>query len=155
MKSPLTQCKEEVEEHSLTHLPYRDWCRHCIRGRGREWPHRCVVEEVSLPELHADLCFLGDEAEPGKTLPVRVMRERTSNMMLAAALPSKSTHSCIAKRAVAHMKEIGVVHGDVVVRTDQEPAIMAIAGDIGRVRAAAGGGRYVIEQSLAGRQQRQ
>lgn len=61
--------------------------------------------------------------------------------MLAAAPPSKSTHSYIAKRTVAFMKDIGVVHGDIVVRTDQEPVMMAIAEEIGRFRVAAGGRR--------------
>lgn len=39
------------------------------------------------------------------------------------------------------MKDIGVVHGDIVVRTDQEPVMMAIAEEIGRFRVAAGGRR--------------
>ena len=47
-------------------------------------------------------------------------------------------------------EKIGVVHGDVLVKTDQEPAIMAIIEEAGRVRAAEGGGRYVIEQSPVG-----
>ncbi len=24
------------EEHQRTHLPYRNWCRHCVMGRGKE-----------------------------------------------------------------------------------------------------------------------
>lgn len=59
----------KVEEHCLTRLPYRSRCRHCVRGRGREWPHRRVDEEPSMPELHADLCFLGEESEPGRASP--------------------------------------------------------------------------------------
>ena len=31
----------EVEEHEATeHIQYRDWCRHCIAGRGIGQPHR-------------------------------------------------------------------------------------------------------------------
>ena len=31
--------QEEVEKHNLTHLPFRNWCPHCMRGRGKEAPH--------------------------------------------------------------------------------------------------------------------
>ena len=27
---------ETVREHEMTHVPYRNWCRHCVRGRGKE-----------------------------------------------------------------------------------------------------------------------
>ena len=26
--------KETVDKHNLTHIPYRAWCPHCVRGRG-------------------------------------------------------------------------------------------------------------------------
>jgi hypothetical protein len=78
------------------------------------------------------------------------MQERTTRLTLAAVVPTKSTNTYITRRIVAFMKEIGVVHGDVLVKTDQEPAIMAIIEEGGRVRAAEGGGRYVIEQSPVG-----
>ena len=34
--------QEEVEKHNLTHLPFRNWCPHCMKGRGKEAPHRSV-----------------------------------------------------------------------------------------------------------------
>ena len=71
-------------------------------------------------------------------------------MKVAAAVPSKTTNSYISKRVVAFMKGLGVVHGEVLVRSDQEPAMKAILSEVGRVRAAEGGGRYVMEQSLVG-----
>ena len=30
--------QEEVERHNLTHLPFRNWCTHCARGRGQRGP---------------------------------------------------------------------------------------------------------------------
>ncbi len=150
MQDPKLPKECDIQDHNLTHLPFRSWCRHCVRGRGKEMPHKKLQDEPGMIELHADLCFLGDENDPGNTVPVFVMRERTTRMTLAAVVPSKSTNTYITKRIVAFMKEIGVVHGDVLVKTDQEPAIMAIIEEAGRVRAAEGGGRYVIEQSPVG-----
>ena len=33
---PRQPSQQEKEEHEMTHLPFRSWCRHCIMGRGRE-----------------------------------------------------------------------------------------------------------------------
>ena len=130
----------EVLEHRKTHLPYRNWCRHCARGRGTEMPHLKSKDEHSLPEVHLDFGFLGEEGEPGNTLRVLVVRERWTRMTMSSATPSKSTGSFIAKRVVAFLREIGAEQGDLIVKSDQEPAIMSIVTEIGRIRAAAGGG---------------
>ena len=37
---PYTPTRTEVYEHEVTHLPYRNWCKHCVRGRGVSSPHQ-------------------------------------------------------------------------------------------------------------------
>ena len=32
--------QKELDEHMATHLPYRNWCKHCISGRGQNDHHR-------------------------------------------------------------------------------------------------------------------
>ena len=93
---PIMPSESEVAEHMKTHLPFRNWCRHCVRGRGTEMPHQRVTGERELPEIHFDFAFLGDEGHPGETLPVLVVRERLSRMTMASAVPSKSTGTFIA-----------------------------------------------------------
>ena len=39
-RAPKGPTKEEREKHEATHLPFREWCQHCIRGRGRNKPHK-------------------------------------------------------------------------------------------------------------------
>ena len=39
MLDPRWPSAAEVAEHELMHLPYRNWCRQCVRGRGKELPH--------------------------------------------------------------------------------------------------------------------
>ena len=147
MADPMKPKAEEIEEHEKTHLPYRSWCRHCVRGRGKEAPHLASKEGPGLPEYHMDYGFFGEEGEPGKTVPVLVVRERSTRMTMAAAVPTKTTRAYIARRVVAFMKEVGNEYGDIVVKSDQEPAITSIVAEVGRVRAAGGGGRYVVENS--------
>ncbi len=33
-RAPVTPSAQEVLEHDVTHIPYRNWCRHCVEGRG-------------------------------------------------------------------------------------------------------------------------
>ena len=47
-KSKVT--KEERENHELTHTPFRWWCRHCVRGRGRNKAHKSMVRRNELKE---------------------------------------------------------------------------------------------------------
>ena len=37
---PRLPSRQEVQEHELTHIPYRSWCAHCVRGAGRSDEHR-------------------------------------------------------------------------------------------------------------------
>ena len=39
-RAPPRVSLKEREEHEVTHTPYRSWCPYCVRGRGRNTPHR-------------------------------------------------------------------------------------------------------------------
>ena len=42
LRDPGTPTQKEMEEHNITHLPFRSWCPHCIAGRRRtRWISRC------------------------------------------------------------------------------------------------------------------
>ena len=30
---------KEVQEHMLTHVPFRNWCTHCVAGKAKNNPH--------------------------------------------------------------------------------------------------------------------
>ena len=40
MASPDSPSRREVEDHNLTHIPFRSWCNHWLRGRGRKGAHK-------------------------------------------------------------------------------------------------------------------
>ena len=81
---------------------------------------------------------------------VLVVREVQSKMTMSSAVPSKSTGTFIAKRVVAFLREIGCEQCDLVAKSNQEPAITSIVSEVGRIRAASGGGRYIVESSPVG-----
>ena len=98
--------EEERKEHEMTHLPFRSWCRHCVRGRGKEMPHRSSSEETIGPEMSFDFFFLGDE-DGSKSMPVLMAIERATRMKMCTPVPSKSTGEFVARRVLAFMQETG------------------------------------------------
>ena len=40
LKSPFQPTAQEVAERNLTHLPFRNWCPHCIMGKARNVSHK-------------------------------------------------------------------------------------------------------------------
>ena len=44
-RAPRGPTQIEKESHELTHLPYRAWRSHCVRGCGGKTPHRTRREE--------------------------------------------------------------------------------------------------------------
>ena len=59
---PRLPSQREVDEHNLTHLPYRSWCPICIQAKGKEMDHRRDDgKDRRFPEYSWDFCFPGDE----------------------------------------------------------------------------------------------
>ena len=53
-----TPAKAEVEEHEKTHLPFRSWCKACVKGRGVASPHaRRDGVNTGVPHIDIDYCF--------------------------------------------------------------------------------------------------
>ena len=40
MASPDLPSTRAVQYHNLTHIPFRSWCNHCLRERGRRSAHK-------------------------------------------------------------------------------------------------------------------
>ena len=88
---PRLPSEREREEHEMTHLPFRSWCRHCIICR------RTMEEERQVLEVHLEYIFMGDEKE-GKTLSFLVAIERETRAVLSTVVPRKTTGDWICRR---------------------------------------------------------
>ena len=78
LRGPAEPTKEEIEEHMISHMPYRSWCPHCVRGRGRNLAHRQrdKDEDPTVPTLSADYAFMGKD--DNKAMPVLAQRDSRS-----------------------------------------------------------------------------
>jgi hypothetical protein len=63
--NPALPSRAEIELHMLTHLPFRSWCEHCVRGRGESVKHEKVEELPEQPEVHMDFSSWGRRASSG------------------------------------------------------------------------------------------
>lgn len=143
---PKEPTEAERRDHEMTHLPFRSWCRHCVRGRGKEEACRKGEGEVEKAEIHMDFMYMGEEAG-GKTLTILVVKERRTRAIMASVAPSKGSADFLAKRTMAFMREVGCELEEVTVKSDNEPSIVAVIDWIGRLRAAKGGRGMVVEHS--------
>ena len=144
---PRLPSQKEVEDHYLTHVPYRNWCPHCVRGRGKDLDHRKGLDEDRcLREFSFDYCFPGDEK--GAKVTVLVGRERVTGMTMASVVPVKGTSGQFAAMKVLDfIKECGASEAEIILKSDQEPAIEALMKDVVKARGVA---ITVIEKSPVG-----
>ena len=129
----------EVLKHRLTHRPYRSWCPHCVKGKGREDKHGQSSQKFivpGIPKIVADYFFIGrrrsanrtersldeEEAEKEGQTPILVIKDCHSKALFAHACPCKGAHEAVVARVVSDLDMLG--YKRVLVRTDGEPAIL-------------------------------
>ena len=92
------------------------------------------------------LCSLGTK-EATNTLTMLVARERSRVITLLTVAPRKSSNGWLAKRVMAFMREAGCEVEAEVMKTDNEPSLLKVVEEVGRLRAAKGGRGLVVENS--------
>ena len=66
LRDPGLPSRKDREEHDVTHIPYRSWCSHCVRGSGRDAQSRTIKGEMAhsdVPRVHLDYCFFTEDSK--------------------------------------------------------------------------------------------
>ena len=46
----------------LTHIPYRQWCQHCVSGKAKGNPHRSAAGQIrEIPTVVMDYMYLKEK----------------------------------------------------------------------------------------------
>ena len=62
---PANVSKEEFDSHQLTHLPFRSWCDHCVRGNAVGDAHRPRIDpHRGEAKMGMDYLFLARTTDP-------------------------------------------------------------------------------------------
>ena len=87
---PYKPTEDERLAHSVTHLPFRAWCSHCVKGLARDWPHRSDYgQPPDIPMVAMDFCFVNTESGDD-VLTILAMKEKPFQSVGATVLPDKS-----------------------------------------------------------------
>ena len=133
--TPTMPSAEEVAQHNISHIPYRSWCRHCVRGKGRAMHHQQHREldrdrARQRPRIHMDYFYLGPREED-KSLPLLAIIEEQSQRTFSVAMPCKGVeHQYPVAVAVRLLRALGLQGG--VIKTDTERSIVALRNAVQR-----------------------
>ena len=136
----------EVDEHEITHFPYRSWCPSCVRGAGVNDPHKRHQPRPEIATISLDYSFLSsaDEKTEG-CMPVLNLKDTWSKRCCSEIVPRKGAHSYAVEVVQRFITSLGYTR--VILKSDQEPAIMALKE---MVRNTTNGCTITFEQSPVG-----
>ena len=137
--------EEEQKRHRTTHLPFRSWCPHCVAAAANDDPHRAKkIKEpgpLEVQEVHWDYCFPRDD---GEWVAVLVGRDRETRMTVAHVVPHKGAGvEWLGEQIARDLHRLGA-HGRVVLKSDQEAAIVDVLKEVAKMR---GKERTILENS--------
>ena len=135
LKAQVLPSADEIGAYAVSHIPFRSWCPHCVRGRGKSYAHHRVHrsdDPDAVPVISIDYGFLGapgelpSDAVGGAKMPVLVVRDRKSKALFTHLVPSKGVEHFYPEQALCRdIKFLG--YPSVVIKSDQEPSIKAVA----------------------------
>ena len=164
-RDPGQPTSQEREEHERTHTPFRPWCVACIRGKSKRKPSRRLAGEYSQSQccrVRMDYACLTEDVatESGEhsqeesekaeaTLTMLVMQESQHRSVWAYAIEPKGTaEDWLPIHILEDLETIGVKEEKIVLKSDQEAAIVDLTREIAKLRESSHGAS--IENSAVG-----
>ena len=150
IRSPETPSAKQVEEHrSAGHIPYRDWCKWCLLGRGLDDQHRASAEKSGIAIVGLDYFYmtaggikfrkdleqeenptgeaaLEEERRKGGVVKCLLMRCFETKIMFAHCIPYKGVgeDQYVTSLVVKNVEWLG--HTKLIIKVDNEPALVAL-----------------------------
>ena len=90
-RTPREPSKMERENHEISHLPPRDWCAHCRRGRSITGAHSSSGQARDFPIVSIDYMYVGIGKEiEDKMVEDRQRRETNGEAAIEEVVPEGS-----------------------------------------------------------------
>ena len=127
--TPKAPTAREWEEHMVSHWPFRSWCEHCVRGKAKADHHKTVKRRSEIPIAGIDYMWMTSSEDKGEAgdqrgMPILVSVDEETGWVGAWVVPEKGEHWHAIKVLTGNLEEVG--HKRVIVRSDQEPAILKL-----------------------------
>eukprot|EP00971_Amphidinium_carterae_P148579 2945823-Amphidinium_carterae.1 len=128
-KSPVPPTHQEIEEHNLTHLPYSDWCKHCVQGKNKSQHHqRGGLTKQSITQI--DYAYLRSDNNNNHYATILTMCESITGLGYATVVPYKGVNTEAVKTIVRFIVENGL--RSTMLQSDGENAIKDLQSEIAR-----------------------
>lgn len=125
--APHRPSRREIEEHMRTHVPFKAWCPHCVRGKAKSRPHfrsNNSDREAQVPVIAIDYMYMNEDDEESDSNTIVVLKDRSNGTRYADTLPAKGRDAYSVERLDRNLRSLG--HSRIILKTDQEPAIEAL-----------------------------
>ena len=99
-KVPGLPSESDVGDLQLTHFPFRSWCRHCVRAKGKESPNH-ESSPGGVAKFARDNMFSGVDGTP---ITILVGHDGLREASIANVVPGKGTSHDYTKRDTGHQK---------------------------------------------------
>ena len=97
-KLPVLPSQEDVDAHMATHIPFRSWCPHCVRGKSKGAAHKRAEKiQKEMAEKQEKQTALRAETEELKGMEAEILKgvDKTKTEVQARA------------KALAKVKAVG------------------------------------------------
>ena len=136
VRSPPMPSQQEIDEHRVSHLPYRSWCPECVEAFGRERGHSKQSESRTIPLVSCDYLYLTkngvfareelDEEQQGASTRVLVMYCGATQTPFANVVPRKGADDDGYVVECVRQNVLWLGHAKVTIRSDNEPALLQV-----------------------------
>ena len=124
---PKTPTKADVEAHFPLHLEYREWCPHCVAGKGQVTPHKRGTGEERLgTTISVDYCFMVPEERSEELAPILLGYDDSTKSTWTMRVDHKGPTEGSVKWMTGKIEAAGHAGQKITMKSDQEDAIMAL-----------------------------
>ena len=164
LTAPKTVSKEERDEHERTHIPFRCWCKACVRGRKRKLAHKKRSDEEKMderknavPRISMDYHFMSKADEDDKKNPLLTMvNEKTGDKYTRAVgqkgVGTEGEVDWLIRDMSDELKSwghAGGAGGKLILKCDGEASIKALRNAVAKFH----GGEVIPEEAAKGESQ--
>ena len=128
---PKVPTPEEIQQHNLTHEPYKDWCEICVKHRARQDAHpKSSHENAGHSVISFDFCYCTRMPGEDDKQTVLVLHDRDTK--LVHAIPTLQKGGRQLQYMVAEFVRfiMHTQHREVALRSDLEPSNLALADGV-------------------------
>ena len=113
---------QEIQEHNITHMPYRSWCPICVQAKGRQANH--PKQTSRHPIVQVDFTYITGFGDKFPT-PVLAAIDVQTGMAMAAMITNKHNQFSYAQTCLqALLLECGRTEG--ILQSDNEEYLIAL-----------------------------